>query len=99
MLNSSADLTRPSPQGVPSVRNALLLVLALTLFALLPSATVQAQNQAVSTPSSDAWNAVPDSDLIACFNVRRIVAEALPRVMGSDEVAKKDLEHGLEDLW
>src|SRR5260370_22334377 len=68
------------------------------LVVLLCALNTQAQTSATST-QSNIWNAVPDSDLVAYVNVRKIVNEALPRIMGNDAAAKKDLEHGFDEVW
>lgn len=48
--------------------------------------------------SAALWNAVPDSDFVASFNVRRIVNEAWPRVLGDDAAARKDLDDGIAGI-
>src|SRR5260370_13524649 len=68
------------------------------LVVLLCALNTQAQTSTTST-APNIWNAVPDSDLVAYVNVRKIVNEALPRIVANDAAAKKDLEHGFDELW
>ncbi len=67
----------------------LLLLSVLVIVFVAPGILAQ-------TSTSDLWKAIPDEDLVASFNVRKIVNEALPRVLGNDAVARKDLENTID---
>jgi hypothetical protein len=68
------------------------------LVVLFCALNTHGQKPATSTESK-IWNAVPDSDLVAYVNVRKIVNDAVPRIAGDDAAAKKNLEHGFDELW
>ncbi len=71
------------------------LFLIIVLVILAASAT---RAQSAASTAVDLWNAVPDSDFVASFNVRKIVNEGLPRVLGDEPAARKDLENGTEGI-
>src|SRR5260370_10261037 len=62
------------------------------------SATAGIRAQPSASPAANLWNAVPDEDLIVSVNVGRIIAEAMPRILGEDAGAKKDFEKCIAEI-
>jgi hypothetical protein len=70
---------------------ALPFLFILLIISLSPAAPAQT----ITSPTADLWTAVPDSDLVVSLNVRRILNEALPKILGDDPARRKDLADGL----
>jgi hypothetical protein len=62
---------------------------------LVISTTPAARAQTITSPVADLWTAVPDSDLVVSLNVRRILNDALPKILADDAAKRKDLEDSL----
>lgn len=75
------------------MRNNFASHFLLVVLMMLAAPGTNAQSSA--STANDLWTAVPDADFVASFNVHRIVNEALPRILGDDSAAKKDLENGI----
>jgi hypothetical protein len=62
---------------------------------LVISTAPTARAQTITSPAADLWTAVPDSDFVVSLNVRRILDEAIPKVLGDAPAKRKDLEDGV----
>jgi hypothetical protein len=72
-----------------------LYALPFLFILLVLSIPPDARAQTITSPTADLWTAVPDSDLVVSLNVRRILNDALPRILGDDPAGGKDLQDEL----